>query len=57
MQIPIRILVTDVVLPEGVTWGEVILNWEAYQDEWNKESIMPTALTEAPLLDMFEDAT
>lgn len=57
MQIPIRILVTDVVLPDGVTWGEVITNWEAYQQEWQEESILPVGLDEAPLLDMYEDAT
>lgn len=55
MKLPIRLLVTDITdLPSGITWGEVILNWEAYMQEWQESTILPSSVTEVPILDMFD---
>lgn len=56
MKLPIRILVTDLTtLPTGVTWGDIITNWEAYAIEWQQDNALPTIQSELPVLDMFED--
>lgn len=56
MQIPIRILVTDVSLADtGITWGDVIDNWEAYNKNWELAGDVATSTGELPILDMFND--
>lgn len=55
MNVPIRILVSGVPDPSGVTtWGDVISNWEAYAIEWDAAAAL-VANGEAPILDMFGD--
>ena len=55
MKVPIRILVSGVPDPSGVTtWGDVISNWEAYAIEWDAAAAL-VAAGEAPILDMFGD--
>ena len=55
MKVPIRILLSGVPDPSGVTtWGDVISNWEAYAIEWDAAAAI-VANGEAPILDMFGD--
>lgn len=56
MRVPIRILVSDLTLPDTVeTWGDIIDNWEAYAREWNSSNQLNVFQSEAPILDMFGD--
>ena len=56
MRVPIRILVSDMTLPDTVeTWGDIIDNWEAYAREWNSSNQLNVFQSEAPVLDMFGD--
>lgn len=56
MKIPVKILLTDITeLPEGLTWGDVITNWEAYMLEWQEAGILGVQQTELPILDVFQD--
>jgi len=56
MRVPIRILVSDMTLPDTVeTWGDIIDNWEAYAREWNASNQLNVFQSEAPILDMFGD--
>jgi len=56
MKIPVKILLTDITeLPEGVTWGDVITNWEAYMLEWQEAGILDVQQSELPILDVFQD--
>lgn len=55
MKIPVKILLTDLTLPTGITWGDVIENWEAYMLEWQNAGILANVEPELPMLDMFSD--
>ena len=56
MRAPIRILVSEITLPESAeTWGDIIDNWEAYAREWNSANQLDVFQSEAPILDMFGD--
>lgn len=56
MKVPIRILVSEITLPETAeTWGDIIDNWEAYAREWNSSNQLNVFQSEAPILDMFGD--